>query len=1230
MAFPYIDTPRTQIDGNATYLTNGSRSAARHNLSVLDSIEDSFQSPLKDNDILKETNSSRNRARRSYALRTPGVDQRSRSSRPRKNLPPVAPQKGEFTPLMKSVTKNNFLRNGARTRGVPNTPVHLKDGYHEQDTPGLPRIDESQLYEGGSLNSVDYNDEITPVPQAADSSTHSTPLATLPARDGAGGILGDGHNIMTLKEQENVIDKLNKENFNLKIRIHYLEEQARKAGPELNHTALKENTELKVNKVAMQRDLHRCRKSLIHAERDLEACHLELKELQEKLARRQADKSLQQELDWTREEIETKETIIKRLREEIMATEQKGTDEIEKLREDIASLEFDLREKDRELDLKEEQIEILQAKVPEDPNTVHKLETELEHAKEQIEELQETLNQASAESHEAQTACQEAQQQKERAIEDLKELQDEMANKSFTTPGLSRQLEEKVDNLETDADDLRHQNATLQRELESKERLERRLQERIQSIEEELESQKTKMQDIELLDQEHNIAVRERDSALIRVQELNDELQQNGDAKSLLQHRHDMLMNESKGLQDDLARAKRIIEELEEQALIEQQQAIDALNDLRSCKTTEIDRLNDEIDQVRADFNKKVSQFNFDRDEWAHMKRKLELQRDQAEQQSEGHKRSIDRLQQIEITESGREQKLQDMIENEKKRYQQQEELLNRQIQELNNDISSRRQTSEAHRTELFNLKEELRISRREEEVMREKIQALEDEIIVLQASAEEEQRFATAHKKTDASESANHLQTITRERQALREQLANTKLEFNEHRVLMGEMEAERDELQSQLRQYQNQTDSTHKLDQEKLELRKVKLRLEAEITRLKKEKDLLQDANHTLLRDLDSEISRAASEEAQLAAEIDQLQDKIFIAGEKRDSELLSARSKAIRLESRIKDLEACLQNPEPTPSNSSPKSLDSSVLRNSLNESRAREITARKREADLKSSIKDLKSHILDLERENHDLQTKKFDHLSPASSPSSRLQEEIRSLREQLLAAHKAAKDLRLRNQELQQTIVKEDERKDLHELLKSSTIEAESLALKLSERDSRINELRLNLRRLREERSAALKKADAADYKLQSLQDRYEKTFDDFSNRSQRNSRHDKELKGLSKEILWLRARLVRTEQFRRDLAWSKGLMELGEQVRVACNETDLKMIAEMGVETEKAPSTSNARRRFKVVAVAALAAARMQKMASEWAKSRKLGEDLRRVKREAMKRREDSKRAEMG
>lgn len=184
MAFPYIDTPRTEIDGNATYLTNGFRSAGRHHLSALDSLENSFQTPSKDNDVIK------------------GFDKRATprgaASKPARtalrHLPAAGPEKGEFTPLMKSATKNNYLRSMSTTRGAdgPKTPGYQRDTYRSNaQTPRLPAMDMSDIYEEDRIQ-----EEATPMPHAASSSAQSTPL---PGRDG--GVLGEGHNNLSLKEQ---------------------------------------------------------------------------------------------------------------------------------------------------------------------------------------------------------------------------------------------------------------------------------------------------------------------------------------------------------------------------------------------------------------------------------------------------------------------------------------------------------------------------------------------------------------------------------------------------------------------------------------------------------------------------------------------------------------------------------------------------------------------------------------------------------------------------------------------------------------------------------------------------------------------------------------------------------------------------------------------------------------------------------------------------------------------
>jgi hypothetical protein len=206
MPLPYIDTPRTEIDAKATYLTNGLRSAYRGNLSALDSVENSFQTPSKDDDIIKSIENGR-RASNKVSLNTPRVSgSGARGTRnalnDRKNLPSAAPPKGEFTPMMRSVTRHNYLRNMSAVRGsAAKSPAYFSRS--NMNTPGLPRVDMTYMSEEGATGSLAI-DDITPLPQVASSSAQSTPLPHLSRRGDAGGVLGNDPNVLSLKEQESV------------------------------------------------------------------------------------------------------------------------------------------------------------------------------------------------------------------------------------------------------------------------------------------------------------------------------------------------------------------------------------------------------------------------------------------------------------------------------------------------------------------------------------------------------------------------------------------------------------------------------------------------------------------------------------------------------------------------------------------------------------------------------------------------------------------------------------------------------------------------------------------------------------------------------------------------------------------------------------------------------------------------------------------------------------------
>ncbi|KAN0069814.1 hypothetical protein V8E54_012120 [Elaphomyces granulatus] len=1228
MPLPYIDTPRTEVDGNATYLTTGLRSATRANLSALDSVENSLQIPSKDDDILK-TLEKRRRSSGGFILGTPRAGSGPGSVRNaldgRRN---VAPPKGEFTPMMRSVTRNNYTRNmsAARGTGVPRTPAFLKEGYHG-NTPGLPLMDLTDINEKSITGSIE-DEQATPVPQVASSSAQSTPLPILPRRDGSGGILSDGQNMMSLKEQERLLDKLEKENFGLKIKIHYLQERLDRAGPEYNKEALKENTELKVANLTMKKDISRYKKSFQEAERELAACRLQLQETREKTKRRQIDETVQREMEWMREEIETRVTQVKDLQEQLKTAKEKGSEEGERLREEVEELEATVRERDRIIEDREEEIDQLKENDGRESGAVAELEEELNRAKDQLEELQDSLAQAKETAQEASDAQEQAKQDKEQAEEDLKELQDEMSNKSFYTKGLSRQLEEKASKLEEELIELRKAHNELKESSEAKKRDEIHLREQLQQLQQDFAFEKGKLQDdIDLTRHERDIAQRKCDDIRNRLEQALDDLNRKADEKELLQTRHHALTDESAGLQKDLAKAEASIRELEQAVEDEKQRALDKKHVLRAQHREEIERLQEEIDTLQLKVEDKEGQFAIEQDKWESSKRTLRSQKERAEEQAEGYRRTIEKLQDVELTLTGKETKLQDVVNSEKERHRQEEALLTRQVKELNDDITSKREIIEEQRNELLSVKEELRISRREEETLRRKVHALEDELVVLQTSLEEEQEYARDQLKKGTTDLENQLHKLMNDKQTLRSQQAHADNELHSLRASLAEAESQRDELQSQLDRIQNQVDDHRGVDQEKIELRKSKLRVESELQRLREERTSLVEVKESLEKELNSEVERATKDENRLSAQIAQLQDKLIAASSGKDREVNSARNKSQRLEKRVHELETLLDQQQPFDNDASTAAADVSVLRHSLDEARRKEKTLMQREADQKASIRALKTRTAELESELHEVQMRKFELNSPRSSPSDKHQEEIRSLRSKLSDAHKALSETKAKNRNLQREATREEDRKDIHELLKSSTLEAESLALKLSERDAFVTELRAQLRRLREQRASALKKADAIMQELEALQDRYDQAMDDMMTKTERKGRHDKEIRGLGREIIWLRARLKREERFRRDLAWSKGLMELGEQVRSACNEVDLRMIAKMGVEHPEREKFHDARRKFRIAILTVIASVRMQRMKEQWGKAQKLSEGLRRAKGEVLKRRETQRRA---
>lgn len=904
--------------------------------------------------------------------------------------------------------------------------------------------------------------------------------------------------------------------------------------------------------MTMQRDMSRYKKSLQQAERDLEAYRLQFQELREKYRKKSMDETIQRDMDLMREEIETKDAQLRDLREELRDIKDNQSQNAEKLRDDIEDLEASLREKDRAIDERDEEIEELKDRDGKEHNAVSELESELQRARDQMEDLQECLDQVRSEAREARDAEIQATEERGRAEKDLNELHEEMANKSISTNGFNRQLEEKVGRLEDELDGLRQENDTLARELESKEQNEAHLEEQYQKAQQDMDDGESSLRrELQQARRERELVQQEYGKVSRQLHDALDDIQRHGDERNLLQTRHHTLTDESGGLQRELAQAQSRIRELQQSIEDERQHAMDSGHDVKAQYKEEIEQLQEEIESLHHEIEDKEGQFALEQDRWESSKRTLQMQKDRAEDQAAGFKRTIEKLEQVEHSLSGKEGKLQEVIDSEKMRHQNAENVLNRQAGELNNDLASKRQTIDEQRSELLSVKEELRIARREETALREKVQALEDEVVVLQSSLEEEQEYGRGQLQKGSSDQDGQLQKLISEKQKLRDQLANAHVELHDMRTTMSELEVERDELQNGLDQVQIPADDTTRFDREKHELRKGSLRLENELKRLKDDKSALVEAKESLEKQLNSEIERATAEESQLSVEIDRLQDKLQAVSGGRDRELSSAKTKAQRLERRVHELESLVEQQPMTENEHSATNADLSMLRHSLDEARKREKTLLQRETDQKSFVRSCKSRIADLEKELHDALMKKYDTNSPQSSPSDKLHLELRTLRRQLSDAHKTLKEVKTKNRDLERAAMREEDQRDIHELLKSSTLEVEALELKLAERDSKMNELKAQVRRIREERAFCVRKAESATSQVETLQNRYNQVMEKLSSKGDNKSRHDKEILGLGKEIIWLRARLKREEKFRRDLAWSKGLMELGERVRVA-------------------------------------------------------------------------------
>ncbi|CAN8105021.1 unnamed protein product [Discula destructiva] len=1167
-----LDTPRTNV-GDATYLSQ------RPDLDITE--EPSFQSPSKEPNLFQAQRNGLGRP----SLRTPRANKGRVPFNDRINIPNGLGA-GEFTPLLKSATRNSARRRNGKENGLVTPALGKID---EDRTPIHPG--ESSMYRSSRDHS--YLDH-TPLPDADSDSTATTPLVMRRGKIAHGAPLQGGQQL-SLREQENVIDKIEKENFGLKLKIHFLEDALRKTKetPGYSEAALKENTELKVDKVTMQRELQRYKKYLTSAEKDLETYREQLAEMQELAKRKQGSHDNSGELDKLQRDLEDKDADIEDLQQQLRAdrdqldrveklqdeigdleaelrekeraiserddeldtlrsnarqTDEQSHDEIDKLRQEIDDMRADLRDKDRVINDREDNLHNLQSRVQQAEEKAKKAQIrmieleekaqasgKLKEARETIQDLEANARDLERQVDDMKEKLEEALGERELAEANLEELQEEMANKSTVTKGLPRQLEEKIMRLQDEVQTARHDYDSLDQKFEDKQR--------------EIEDLRFKLKESR---QERDASENQRRCLATRMEELKADLNSRSDEKNLLQSRHDALTAESASLQRDVARLQKTVSDVQGDLERERQHSLDIDRDIRVQYKVELEKLNNEISDLQAEVREKENLYDNDSEKWETERRKLESERSRAEERLLGLQTTVEKLRAAEGSLNNKESKLQEALQSETDRHYNEEAVLSRQIEDLQEDLSSRQQMLENLRNELSAVRDELRQAQLDHQTEVQKVEGLEDEVEVLQATLDEEsersaqetealtkecedlrrelrdlrrasdsartntdssrqaadlnakaiQRLekqvdeyrlslskATQEKRssdrecgdlrqqldelrkltdsakasTDASRDAadSHARIVDRlERQISdyktnlaraqkdktdsQDQLSKVRRELHLVSSQLAETEAERDEIDAELQRSKKQ-DDTFQIDQERINLRGTKVRLEHEIRRLKEENRSLTEQRDSLEKTIEDELDKAEAEEDRLNQEIISLKSKATQLQDNQDA--LKARRTIRDLERKIEDYQ--LQLAQATmPIDNMEGNSEISLIKRDLSAARKKELDFMQKESDHKSVVRGLKRQIGDLERRVHEADISRLVH-SPNTDNVSARKTEISELRHQLSVAHQSIHELKSKLRESERTAasMEQDVRQRLDE------VEDEKMALEQALEDA---------------------------------------------------------------------------------------------------------------------------------------------------------------------------------
>jgi len=795
------------------------------------------------------------------------------------------------------------------------------------------------------------------------------------------------------------------------------------------------------------------------AKHDLKEKELELKEMQLNKNREVGEKERQvRELERENREMRSQ---VERLREEKVGLEgnmdgalKTAHTRIDSLQEMITGLQTQLqKETNAKAGVIEERgkLEVRVSKLEEE-----KRQLELKY--EQMEDEKDALN---FEKKKLVAEKDKVVAERDGLEDDLENLRDELRNKSFSFKSrvserdeARKGMQQELATLKQEYDDLYEMHNEKIKECE---RLERRLKE----VGGEFDGEAQALQDkLSVLQHEKDVAVKTQKQLEGEVRRVKSELHNVTSEKELLQHRHDALTSESSTLQRDIAKLKANIREAHLALQHERETAATNERALREEWKTDSDGLAEALERARVAMEERRQQTERLVADWNLEKRQLEARAEKAEVMVKSLQNTIDQLRQMEQGLQGKEARVHQAFHDERERHHAAEQALNRQIKELQEEIGARKGALEAKISELNGAREELRQSKKSERALEEKIRLLDDEIEVLSAQLEEagedtnkdlvvaraqcealRKQLATtkgeltrvenenAHAKADMQnikvdleaeiggqnqlkiqlqEANRRLDGVQREKKQMQEQLSKVQTQAHAIRTTAMDIEAERDELLSQLKDLHGRVDITKNVDTEKMELRKAKSKLELDLQRIRDERGLYAEKAQQLEVELEDAFTNATREQAKLEKQVWELQTQLKSATEMRDREVGAAKRNVERLERRISELM------QVDGGHDSGLDLELATVRENLAEARRRESEVIQRESQSKKAVRELRMKVDKLERElseaQNELAMRSTVGTSFMNTPGGR-KAEVEELRRQLAEAQAKIREFR---------------------------------------------------------------------------------------------------------------------------------------------------------------------------------------------------------------------------